>query len=224
MASPQAENGHVDISNEIVEILARQILSPNEWRCLMVILRKTWGWHKKTDWISLSQFVLMTGMKKPNVCMALSKLTTKNIIIRTDNDKGKSYRFQKDYEKWKPLSKPITLSDPITGVIRTDNKSLSDPIPTKENIQKKLLQDALNSAFESFYRAYPKKKARKDAERAWVKLNPDSSLTASIMTALEKQKASKDWLKDNGQYIPLPTSWLNGKRWEDEVQEVKSKW
>ena len=38
-----------------------------------------------------------------------------------------------------------------------------------------------------------------------------------LLTAIEKQKESAQWSKDNGQFIPHPTTWLNGKRWEDEV-------
>ena len=37
------------------------------------------------------------------------------------------------------------------------------------------------------------------------------------MNAIEQQKESAQWSKDNGQFIPHPTTWLNGKRWEDEV-------
>ena len=38
------------------------------------------------------------------------------------------------------------------------------------------------------------------------------------MAALEAQKKSEDWLKDKGQFIPYPTTWLNQGRWEDEVE------
>lgn len=41
-----------------------------------------------------------------------------------------------------------------------------------------------------------------------------------MMQALGRQKASADWQKDGGQYIPLPTTWLNGERWED-VEQVE---
>ena len=78
--------------------------------------------------------------------------------------------------------------------------------------------------FDLFYRSYPKKKARRDAEKAWSKLNPDESLFQSIMTALEKHKASQDWKKDGGQFIPLPATWINGRRWEDEVKEAGPTW
>lgn len=37
-----------------------------------------------------------------------------------------------------------------------------------------------------------------------------------MMSSLEQFRGSKDWLKDNGQYIPYPSTWLNQKRWEDE--------
>lgn len=40
-----------------------------------------------------------------------------------------------------------------------------------------------------------------------------------MMGSLEQFKGCKDWLKDKGQYIPYPTSWLNQKRWEDEITE-----
>lgn len=72
--------------------------------------------------------------------------------------------------------------------------------------------------FGRFYSAYPKKRARKDAFKAWAKLKVDSELFEKIMDAVEKQKLSASWLKDDGKFIPYPASWLNGQRWEDEVE------
>ena len=62
MASPQLEDGYTQISNELLEALCWMNLSPYEWRVLLWILRKTYGWKKKTDWISLSQFSKETGL------------------------------------------------------------------------------------------------------------------------------------------------------------------
>ena len=39
----------------------------------------------------------------------------------------------------------------------------------------------------------------------------------TLLDAVEAQKKTPQWQKDNGQFIPHPTTWLNGKRWEDEV-------
>lgn len=69
--------------------------------------------------------------------------------------------------------------------------------------------------FATFYEAFPKKRDKQKAERAWQKLKPDDSLFEQIMSALEEQKASADWQREGGKYIPLPSTWLNGRRWED---------
>jgi phage replication O-like protein O len=136
MANPQAENGHIDIANEIIEALAGIRISGEEMQCLWVIFRKTYGWKKKFDWIALSQFERMTGIKRPNIVRALSKLIDKNIVIKKDNSFNVSYGFQKDYKKWKPLSKKITVIKKDKAIIKKDKKSLSKKIHTKDNSTK----------------------------------------------------------------------------------------
>jgi predicted transcriptional regulator len=71
-------------------------------------------------------------------------------------------------------------------------------------------------AFAQFWKAYPKKKAKGSAEKAWNKI--DSSLLTTILEAIENQKQSPQWKKEGGQYIPYPATWLNSKSWEDEVE------
>ncbi len=130
MANPQRENGHVDIANEIMEALAGIRISGVEWQCLCVIFRKTYGWRKKEDWISLSQFNLLTKLKKPNILRAIKKLSIKKVVVIKDDNRHKpKYKFNKNYDHWKPLSKKIT-------VINNDKRSLSKMIPTKENYTK----------------------------------------------------------------------------------------
>lgn len=77
--------------------------------------------------------------------------------------------------------------------------------------------------FQSFWEAYPKKKAKGDALKAFNKLNPDDGLMEKMLSALEWQKKSFDWTKDGGQYIPLPASWIRGMRWEDEPEAAVKK-
>ncbi len=78
-------------------------------------------------------------------------------------------------------------------------------------------QDASND-FEIFWRAYPKRKSKGDAEKAFAKVRPDETLFATILAKIEESKTSDDWLKDDGKYIPYPATWLNAKGWEDEVK------
>lgn len=72
--------------------------------------------------------------------------------------------------------------------------------------------------FDRFWAAYPRKEAKAKARKAWEKLSPDTALCRKMSAALDRQKSSEQWQRDNGRYIPLPASWLNGLRWEDETK------
>jgi hypothetical protein len=65
--------------------------------------------------------------------------------------------------------------------------------------------------FDEFYAAYRRKDAKQDAVKAWKHLAPDESLRTTILAALAKWQWNPDRTK-----IPLPASWLRGRRWEDE--------
>lgn len=71
-------------------------------------------------------------------------------------------------------------------------------------------------AFDAFWAVFPRRQAKADALKAWKKLNPSAELVAQIMAAIEWQSQSQAWLKDGGQYVPLPGSWIRGERWTDE--------
>ena len=75
-----------------------------------------------------------------------------------------------------------------------------------------------NELFARFWSAYPRHEAKQTALRAFVKLNPDDGLLREMLAAIEKQKASSQWRENGGQYIPHPSTWLNQRRWEDEVR------
>jgi DNA-binding transcriptional ArsR family regulator len=87
--------------------------------------------------------------------------------------------------------------------------------PVKEPIPV-CISDA--AGFDQFWKLYPKKRSRKEALKAWKKLNPAADLQAVMIAALAKHCVSRDWTKDGGQYIPLASTWLNGERWHDVVQ------
>lgn len=76
--------------------------------------------------------------------------------------------------------------------------------------------------FAAFWAAYPKKAGKADALKAWNKLAPDVVLQEQMGKALEVQKQSQQWRKDGGQFIPMPATWLNGRRWEDEAPQTQS--
>lgn len=74
--------------------------------------------------------------------------------------------------------------------------------------------------FAAFWNAYPNKKAKIYAKEAWMNLHPDDALFEKIMQAVEIQKRSYDWARENGRFIPYPAKWLNDGYWDDEVKDV----
>jgi hypothetical protein len=81
----------------------------------------------------------------------------------------------------------------------------------------------LNGAFTEFWDAYPKKRSKGDAEKAWLKLKPDASLQSRILVSLTAASVSKDWQREGGKFIPHPATWLNAKGWEDSYEQAASK-
>jgi len=69
--------------------------------------------------------------------------------------------------------------------------------------------------FEEFYNLYPKKQNKSKTEDWFIKNKVSEELFKSILSKLELFKKSKQW--SNIEFIPQPTSWLNQKRWEDEL-------
>ena len=82
----------------------------------------------------------------------------------------------------------------------------------------------MTAGFDAFWAAYPRKTAKGDARKAWQKLNPSDALVAAILSALDWQKNQPQWLKDDGQFIPYPATWLRGERWEDEPFNPPQEW
>ncbi len=90
-----------------------------------------------------------------------------------------------------------------------------------------LIPDSLNPSpapvdsaelFSRFWKLYPRKVGKDKAEKAWAKLKLTAELFDTIVSALAKHCLLPGWTKDKGQFIPHAATWLNGKRWEDEVE------
>jgi hypothetical protein len=77
----------------------------------------------------------------------------------------------------------------------------------------KVSLDNLSKEFEIFYKAYPKKKSPGDAEKAWKSIKPDLN---AVLSALEWQTKTFDWMKEDGKFIPYPATYIRARSWEDE--------
>jgi hypothetical protein len=74
-------------------------------------------------------------------------------------------------------------------------------------------------AFDEFWAAYPRKEAKGAARKAFAKAMKKATVE-TMLDALRWQRQRPQWLKDNGDYIPLPATWLNQERWDDEPSKT----
>lgn len=98
MANPQVEDGHTRIANELLEKLMAAPLSGNQFMVLLCVIRKTYGFQKKQDFLTNTQIVEATKLGKTVVSRCLKLLHAGNFIIRNGHVTG----LQKDWELWKP--------------------------------------------------------------------------------------------------------------------------
>jgi hypothetical protein len=109
---------------------------------------------------------------------------------------------------------PVPAADGCTQTVRNPQ----DPEGTEKNrhtLPSPNHQPERESGFEEFWEAYPKKKNKADAEKAWRELQC-STLATRILAAVEAARRSDEWKRDEGwRWVPNPARWLRAKGWED---------
>ena len=134
--NPQLENGFTPIANEIMEALARTKLSSQESRLIFAILRKTYGFHKKVDWIVNSQLERMTGINRCHCSSTKKRLIERKIVTQI----GNKIQFNKLYSQWKDIPKQETFPKQETMLPKQEIKNPESVTTiytiTKDTIQK----------------------------------------------------------------------------------------
>ena len=118
----------------------------------------------------------------------------------------------------KPSDNPEETQPVISGLPeKSESKTNQEPETNNHNHnqedQKHLVTGVTD--FDSFWKLYPRKTAKAEAQKAWAKLSLDNSLLELITAGLATHIACADWVKDDGKYIPHASTWLNQRRWED---------
>jgi len=77
-----------------------------------------------------------------------------------------------------------------------------------------------NPLFVEFWTVYPKKTGKGAAHNSWNKIKPKVSRETAdkIIASVRAYAQTQQWKKENGQYIPNPATFLNQRRWEDEIK------
>lgn len=110
---------------------------------------------------------------------------------------------------------------------RNENDTANDTLTIKYKNNKKIKNNTpptpkgeLREMFDQFWAAYPRRVAKGTAEKCWMRIKPDGELFETILSAVERY--ADDCRDKEDKYIAHPSTWLNGKRWEDETKS-KSK-
>lgn len=136
-----------------------------------------------------------------------------NSKVVTASNAGKASARAKALKKQQELNDRSTnVDDPLQ---RNGNHKDTD---TDTDKNKNNTPPMVDDLFPKFWKMYPNKKGKAAAEKAWKKLKVTTDLFRQIAEGLAAQVVCEAWVKDGGQFIPHPATWLNGKRWEDEVK------
>ena len=150
------------------------------------------------------------------VANALDELASIGLIIRYEVD-GDTYLNYPDFQDKQPKLHPEREGNPdipnITHESLLSNSGVTQPQIKLKEIKLKE-KKCSREGFDEFWKAYPKKVNKKEAQDKYNKIEIPLPV---LLSAIEKQKRSDQWLKDGGQYIPYPSTWLNQERWNDEL-------
>lgn len=130
----------------------------------------------------------------------------------------------------RPVDAPPLAGFPPTVKPTTGKPSAENPTQSNKDIQippkapqggrrsreAKEAPDWKPERFRGFWKFYPRGENKQAAIRAWDKLRPSDELIDRMGAALKRQKQSADWLAGIG--VPYASTWLNQRRWEDEVR------
>jgi len=173
------------------------------------------------EWFSVASSVLTsrTGLDRKGINRARNTLKQKGYIdFRTNGNAATRYTIC-----YANLGIANDIANDMAGDMASDmSGGMAGDTIKKTNTKTKTKtvnpHNPLDDAFDKFWADYPKKVAKEVARKSFAKLRPDAVLLETILGAITVQKTSAQWTKDNGEFIPHPSTWLNQRRWEDKVQ------
>lgn len=208
---PQLENGFTQIANELIEQFARIRIPGEAMQVFWVMLRKIYGFHKKSDPIALSQIVAATGLSKIAVCKAVKKLIELNLITKKGNKIAAEYAINKHFDTWNPLPKKVTLPKKVICVTKKGNLPLPKKVTTKETITKERKKEYPAEKSDDISGEKSLKEKKPNAWAIWVDINREFGRTDPFPIGKDT-KAAKNILsqiKDSEKYADILRQFLD---------------
>jgi len=129
------DNGYTRLANELLEAILRAGLTQNQLLIALAVIRKTYGFNKKRDWVSNAQLSALTGLPETRCSTVKNELIKLGILISA----GRSVGINKAILSWK--TKVNTISKTLTVSVKktfkeTVNRPLQNLLTTKDTITK----------------------------------------------------------------------------------------
>lgn len=135
------------------------------------------------------------------------------------NDNGAYTEIREGVNLIKEVESPKWLKI-RRGELRTANVPQTALRLGKDRLGKDSIDTHVESEFLNFWKEYPKKTGKGEAEKSWNKITPSRELSEVIISSVKAHRESKNWKKEEGRFIPLPATFLNQRRYEDEIDMV----
>ena len=165
------------------------------------------------------------GTGKDQIRSALYELMDVGYLVK-EQVHGKDGKFARNVFVLQEDAPPLS-ENPTTEKPSTEKPMTGTPTENKKDKKKTRKKPPVSPEgewrFTVFWTAYPRKDAKAKAKAAWAKLEElemDSALFQRIDEALAAQKKCEQWQREGGRYIPMAATWLNQRRWEDEVAQA----
>ncbi|TBI62377.1 replication protein [Salmonella enterica] len=143
------DDGFTRIANEILEAVMHAGLSQHQLLVFMAVMRKTYGFNKKSDWVSNEQLSELTGILPHKCSSAKSALVKRGILTQT----GRVIGINKTVSEWSSL--------PVKG---TEKKPYLEKVNLPESGKKSLPESGKKSLPESGNGYYPNQVNTKDSK------------------------------------------------------------
>lgn len=147
MANPQVENGFIQIAsgkeqNDVLMALIKQRLNGTQYQIMLLVIRKTWGFKKNEDWISLTQFERYLSKSRPSITNEIKRLVKNNLLVKKSKPGINAlYGINKDFSQWKSLVKKTLLGKKTYTTSKENLHPLvKKTLPTKETLTKDIIQ------------------------------------------------------------------------------------
>ncbi len=247
MANPQVENGHTRIADPVLEALMKAKLTGTQWDLVMAIIRRTWGWEKTEDYISLTQFQKLTGRHRNLIARELTALQKRNIIKQTRKptiDRAAKWKCNKNWEVWvsPPRVTGITAerdtSQGDRGITAEGARGITAEVNLQETKRERNKSAGADPRFQPlkkfFHEQYEEIRGTKlvtDGSdyaglRKLLKQNPEFSLEDLQQAAVRYLRSDKPFHVDQGHPLRYWANNINPflqgrKQWADDLKEVK---